>query len=165
MTDSTRIYSQSDKQLAQRAARNALTIYCLTAVGFAAVCAGFVVLFDYVNSLLTLCVAVNFLLSIAFFWYTVIFFYTVYPRKRERSRFFKIMDGALITRACGIFVGAGDTVTVGKVEYSEALFEIDGQREALLVLSGVTLPFVAGIKYDLQKIGERITAFAEVADV
>lgn len=165
MNGFTEIYGENDRQNAAKAVKNSLVAYCLTALGFAAVSVGFVVLYINVNFLLWLCAILNFVITVAFFWFTVLFFYAAFPEKLERFRFFKQSDGALISRVDGTFVGVGETVTVTKVKYAELLFDVTGETQTLYVLHDAPVSFTAGKKYEIKKIGDRVTAFREAKNV
>ncbi len=158
------IYSEKDRRKAAADRRNSLLLYIATAVLLITVCVLFVILYIHFKKLLWLCVIVDFALGVLFFWFTVLFFYAVFPAKRERVRLFKIIENADCKYLRGVYNGTCENKTINSVEYIGCEFDIDGERKSLYVLFDSNSVFEIGMTYDLKVMGERIIAYENLAN-
>mgnify|MGYP001100226893 CR=1 FL=1 len=156
MNGFTNIYSVSDINIVRARLRNGVIIFCAVALLFAAFCAGFVVLF--VKELLNVyvCFAFNFVATVAFAWYAVIYFKCVFYRHRQQLNFYRSFEYADAKPARGIFLRAEG----GQVEKSVVCTRLVGTA-VFLIKSCLNIPFEEGKEYDLLAVGNKLWEYKE----
>lgn len=159
MNGFTEIYSQNDLNTAKLQLRKGLIVFCAVLLLFIAFCAAFVVLFAVCGLNVYLCFSLNFIASVAFLWYAVIYFKCGYGKKRQLLNFYRTFDNADIRPARGAFAGVSGETEEKSVVFTQLLFKtFDGETE-LLIKSGVKAPFTEGGEYDLLVAGNKISAY------
>lgn len=160
-----KLYSEKDRHAAAANLRNSLLLYIATTVLFIAACVAFVLLYVHIDTTLALwlCLIVDCLLTICLFWMTVLYFADVFPRKRAAFRLFKIMENANTHRVSAVFCSTRCNKTVELTEYTECVFDNNGEELLYYVLPGTEQVFDPGADYILEVMGERITAYEKNA--
>ena len=161
MKEFKKLYGNNDRIRALKDFRNGVLIYCAIALLFAAFCIAFVVLYVKIELSVYLCFALNFIATVAFCWFSVIFFTSVISKKRALLRFFKAFENAEITLARGKFDGVTGEVLQEKTSFISLEFSTGDKKDEFFVLKGTAVPFKAGKIYDLQTLGSHITAYKE----
>ncbi len=161
MNGFTEIYSENDRRAAKSAVGYSLLIFVAVTAVFVGLCAAFVVLYFKHETMLYLSFTVNFIITVAFVWFTVIFFCEIFSEKRERLRFYGILDNAVFEYYTGTFTGTNGFVKLDRVEYDKYRFESEDGQRVLLLMRGAVIPFRTGRTYDVAAVGDRVTAYKE----
>ncbi len=161
MNGFTNIYSVSDINIVRARLCNGVMIFCAVALLFAAFCAAFVVLF--VKELLNVyvCFAFNFVATVAFAWYAVIYFKCVYYQNRQQLNFYRSFEYADIKPARGIFLRADGGQIEKSVVFTRLVFETYEGTAEFLIKSGINIPFEADKEYDLLAVGNKLWEYKE----
>lgn len=159
------IYNKNDTVKAAKNVKKALLIYILLAVAYVAICATFVTVYVVAEVSVYLCYAVNFVVTVAFAWYSVLFFSVGFAEKREKLRFYRVVDNALLTNYRGKFVGIGETaVKEGHLMFASVIFDTAEGQKSFLVFVNVNLCLGEGITYDLQTVGNKLMSYKEFSN-
>ncbi len=156
-----RVYKKENLNNAVKAMRGAILIYCLSALAFACLCSVFVVLYISVGVSVILCFAVNFTLSVVFVWFSVIFFKLKLYVCRERLRFYRLQDNALITYSRGTYTGETRTGAEGALNFRYLTFKTAEGLKTYRVGEESSVVFGTDKAYDLELAGDLITGYAE----
>ena len=157
----TELYPEKDRQAAVSAMRKSLLIYIVISIVCVTVCVLFVVLYKKMEHLLFLCAAVDFVITLGLFWFSVLYFSEVFPRYRGKLRIFKVLENAATKTVRMTYVSAGDTKVIEHVDYVECVFDDDGQKIELYLAPGWESVLKIGTSYELKLMGERVVAYSE----
>lgn len=159
------VYNKSNADKAAKDVKKSLLIYILLAIAYAAICATFITVYVVAEVNVYLCYAVNFVVTVAFAWYTVIFFSVTFAEKREKLRFYRVVDNALLTAYRGKFEGIGETaVKEGHLTYASVIFDTAEGSKSFLVFVNVNLCLSEGVTYDLQVVGNKLMSYKEFSN-
>lgn len=161
MKDFKPLYTKNEENIAAKDVKSTLLIYVLLAVLFVALCATFIVLYVVVEFSVYVCYAVNFLASVAFFWYTVTFFAVTFPIVRDNLRFYRVVDNAQLTMYRGKYLLKGDAVKEGRLTFISVQFATADGNKTFLIRPFVGEIFREGAMYDLQAVGNKLMAYKE----
>ncbi len=159
MNGFTEIYNSNGIKTARSQLRKGLIAFCAVFSAYVAFCAVFVVLFVKCGLNVCLCFALNFIASVAFAWYAVIYFRCVYYNRRQLLNFYRSFENADLKPARGVFTGIVAESQEQKVAFTKLVFKtFEGERE-FLIKSGIKTPFAEGKEYDLLTAGNKIFAY------
>lgn len=136
-------------------------LYCAVALVFAGVCATFVALYITVNLNVFVCFFVNFIVSVVFVWFSVIFFKIKFSLLRDDVRFYRMQENALINYARGAFRGAEGEGKEGGLCFCYLTFETAEGLKKYRLKQGIKVPFAQDKLYDLELAGDLVTGYAE----
>lgn len=148
------IYTEYFVQTIKRKAIKTLAVYIAVAVLFAALCTAFCLLaaFDIFN--LYVCCAINVLLSVAFLWYSYLFFAVVYKPVRAKTIFIKCLENVNPSVVEGTYSGFQKDE-----QYAKLFF---GQDNVFKLDNCANNGFTIGKRYLLDVVNEVIIAYCEV---
>ncbi len=162
MKDFFDIYSDTDKSQAKKRLRLSVIMYCAASAAIIGVCAAFVLLYVEIDRFLWLSVTVNFILTVSFFWLSVLFFCVKLKNLRAENSLYRAFDNAEFVYRGGVFTGENGARKLNRIEYSVLGFDVNGERAELLLRKGSYFEFATGKKYELKTMGDVITAVREV---
>ena len=162
MKDFIPIYDKMQESMAKKQVKTALFAYVLVAMLYAAICAAFLVLYVVVELTVYVCCAVNIVATVAFIWYSVLFFSFSFAQKRQNLRFFRAADNAQFTAYRGKYLQCGDTVKEGRLSFTSVQFDTPDGVKTFLWLEGTANTLRDNATYDLQAVGNKLWAYKEI---
>ncbi len=156
-----RIYGENEAQDASAKCFKALTLYCVAAVIFAALCAMFVLLYVLAGVHVLICFFVNFLLTVLFCWATVCFFAYDYRKLKANRRFYRMFANSDPSYVRTDFIGDGGECDRNGVLCLRLNFCAADGEKTLYVKNTVQPPFIAGKTYDIKVVGSFVEAYKE----
>lgn len=147
------IYTNDFIQAIKRKLMTVLVKYIAIAALFAALCVTFCLLaaFDLVN--VYVCCALNIVFTIAFLWFTYLFFTIYFKKAKEKRTFVKCLENAYPS----IYEGA-----LTRVEQEEEYFKLFFQDGNVLKLDvNATVGFIEGNAYRLDVVDDVIISYCE----
>lgn len=150
------IYTNDFILAIKRKTAAALARYIAVAAVFAALCVAFCLLaaFDCLN--IYVCCAFNILLTVAFLWFSYLFFVICFKKYKEKSVFVKSLENAYPL----IYDGTCASLELGE-QYTSVNFE-DGK--VLKLDCSAPNEFIAGKRYRADVVNDVIISYGEVSD-
>ncbi len=162
MEDFVRIYGPTGRAAACKRSRKALAVYIAVSVAFVLLCVLFALLYRYLRVNVWLCGTVNVLLTVAFLWFSLLFFSAAYPPIRADVKFYKDADNALIRNVRGVFRRADPAADVGMIDCVPLVFDTAAGETTLYVRADANVDLTEGGEYDLRATGDRLLEYRKV---
>lgn len=161
MNGLTDIYSKSKALQTKRNKRKAVLFYALAAVIFACICTAFLLLYILLEVNIFVCASVCIVVTIAFMWFSVLFFGNTYKRLSVEANFYKVQANSISTNYRGEYLCSIGACSENGLSFTKLIFKTSEGEKAVLLLKDEVNPFKKNAVYYLSCVGNKVTAYAE----